>query len=67
MTISSASVTATCDRCLVGSDPIELTALAQSGSWDERNVKSALKRMGWQLDEDGTVTCDECLIKKDSP
>lgn len=48
-----------CDKCGEVSDPMNLTALAQSGSWDERNIKPRLKRDGWTIDGNTTI-CPEC-------
>lgn len=57
---SNAFIVVTCDGC--GEDvEIQLTALARSGSYDERNVSRQLKSMGWTNngDEDYCESCSE--------
>ena len=55
---SDAYVIVTCDRCGT-EEQIQLTALAHSGSWGERNVSAALDLLGWVTDGDKDI-CDTC-------
>ncbi len=56
--ISDAYVRVECDEggC-TEQEEIQLTALMVRASWDERNVKSELERLGWVIDGDVT-TCE---------
>lgn len=65
ISISDAFVVAYCDKCNYESDPIELTALARSGSYDMRNVEGVLERWGWREEENGSHTCDECIYAEE--
>lgn len=58
--ISDAYVVATCDTCETAEE-IPLTALAHRGSYDMRNVKGELKRLGWKDLGDGNLICDSCI------
>lgn len=60
MAINDAIVKVDCDACHE-IEEVELMALAQRGSWDERSVIPKLQRMGWFVKDKGEVTiCPEC-------
>jgi len=62
MPLLDPTIRACCDKCQEDSDEMGLTPLARSGSYDERNVPGALRRMGWVIE--GAVTyCPECKPK----
>lgn len=65
MPLMEPRIFACCDKCMDDSDDMGLTALAQSGSYDDRNIPSALKRMGWKVDGDKTF-CPDCLERAEN-
>ena len=64
--ISDAYVMVTCDKCGT-SDEVELTALAQRGSYDTRNVRSRIESWGWSVGTDDTVLCGDCQPAHQEP
>jgi len=56
--LSDAYVEVSCDGCHAVEVVVTLTAIACNG-WDERNVASYLKSIGWSVDGDEHY-CDEC-------
>lgn len=59
--ISDAIVIATCD-CCEAEHEVTLTALAQRESYDMRNVRPHLRRLGWKVDDEGdNALCPDCL------
>lgn len=62
MSISGAFVHVYCDKCNE-EDEIELTALAQRGSYDTRNVPAALARKGFVDKGNGSHWCAECVAE----
>ena len=62
MSISDAYVTAECEQCGY-EEPVQLTALAHRGSWDERHVLATPRRRGWSFDDDAPALCPECAVE----
>ena len=61
MARGDAAIRVYCDGECGEAIEINLTALARSGSWDERNVESALKAAGWVEIKTGDMTyCADC-------
>lgn len=62
--IGDAYVYVTCDSddCRENEE-ISLTPLGRGRSWDDRNVKHELERLGWLIEGDKTFCpeCDEAL------
>jgi hypothetical protein len=64
--ISDAFVRIECDgKGCRESDEIQLTALARSGSYDDRNVAREIKRMGWHELPDDRHLCESCATGAD--
>lgn len=59
MSISDGYVNVECDRCHE-EEQMEMTALAQRGSYDMRNIEARMKRDGWRIEGD-THTCPDCV------
>lgn len=59
MPLMEPTIKAYCDKCYDESDEMGLTALAQSGSYDERNVPGELKRQEWKIFGNKTI-CPNC-------
>ncbi len=60
MSLSDALVHIYCDKC-GEDDEIALTALAQRGSYDMRNVQKSLERMGFVDKGNGRHWCATCV------
>lgn len=57
--ISDAYVLVTCDNECGSEQEIQLTPLAHHGSYDMRDVESAMKNYGWVKDGDRDI-CEDC-------
>lgn len=56
--INDPTITATCDKCHMDTEPMEMCSLA-GGGWDQRHIKRQLERSGWKVKGDTTL-CEEC-------
>jgi len=57
--ISDAFVTVGCDQCSEEVN-IKLTALAQNGSWDERDLNDRIVKEGWIWNDKEETICPDC-------